>query len=316
MMKNKILKVTFIILLLLSTIVILLIIETEKNNWKEQNDELLKEIESLKIELESNNIYIQDSIENFYYSDYNEFNDIFKIYSLKEVTVYPGQIDSNDMIEDEYDYYYIKVLNTLHNGLGKRYAFVELFSPDGYYIQSKHYGYIDITYIDTSVEYPLLDTIDTINVNGIKVGDSLNKVIDTLNKPYINIKNKDDNYLYYNINEKTVPLSENINDINIEYEGCTLIYYNILTEQVIGFSTNNNESTFNGYKIIGKPIIDIIDILNSDYMQLSYDEDSFFTENEIVYQLDENYILRLFFIQGDTVNDSIIKSIKIQKMIM
>jgi len=191
----------------------------------------------------------------------------------------------------------VKIITTVNNG-NETWALIELIKNR--YLFSYNYGYIPIgtvSAIKTNSE-TIYDNLDYFNVDGIKIGDSIEKAISLLDTEYVKIKNFDDYSFHFfpksmSFDEKYYSIDDNQTLTPNIHSGLTL-NLDPLNDRIIGLTISANGFSFMNQDLIGQDISILTKLFSSNATQVLGEELSYYFpdySNNIIYKLDSDYFI-------------------------
>lgn len=255
----------------------------------------------------------------------NEFNHIYRLSSLEHVFALPNKIP---LKQKETDYeHFAKVIDTVETIEGEKFALVEIFYLDGFHPIQLYFGYIEVQYLTDIYDYSNdIAIVSGVDFNSIRIGDSINKAMGVLGNSYDRIFAKDVLYLSFYVENDEVSVNHSaLNDVTFLREG-TNVDFTRPTETITGIITTDEKVLVNGHKIINETVKQVYKLFDPIFHRLSEQElllygtsssDTIpiYTGDEIIYFLEEGYLLRFYYDTATLDDNSIITRVSLTRAI-
>ncbi len=237
----------------------------------------------------------------------NEFSDYYTLINTEEVYILPEKRFKLEVLGDNS---VVRVLEVLRNNEGDRWCLIRIYQNNGFYPDHQLViGYCNAENLSKVVNTEGIDDIKIItgaNIDGIRIGDTIDKVIGIYGTNYIHYLEKDGHSLVFYDTQKEIRIGEEVPITDQEDRIEVYVRYNPVTRKIYRISSSNQDTKVNNIEMVGEEFVEVNKKMEEKFRKISPEElirigknsiygDDFsnFTGEENIYLIEGQFFLEI-----------------------
>lgn len=238
----------------------------------------------------------------------NEFSEYYTLINTEEVYMLPEKRFKLEVLGDNS---VVRVLETLRSDDRERWCLIRIYQNNGFYPDHQLViGYCKAENLSKVKDNEGIDDIKLItgaNIDGIRIGDTIDKVIGIYGTNYIHHLEKDGHSLVFYDTQTEIRIGKEVPITDQEGEIEVNVSFNPVTRKIYSISSSKQDTRVNDVEVVGEAFVEVNKKLEEKFRKISTEElirigknpmygDDFsnFTGEENIYLIEGQFFLEIY----------------------